>query len=198
MKYILIIILLALSACSMPSVIGQPSRPNLKQEIKQAETIAAQLDSLPVVQSEAQALATDLEQEQQNIDTYSDFTSEAVEQNEKLKEENAKLKDKAAAQFKARMAWIGTVSVFGIGISVILIFFTRSRAATMVAFGFATTLGISIAVSMYMQQIALAVIAILFISVTIYMMRELKKDKASETLPESKESDNELEPKEVV
>tara|TARA_B100000614_G_scaffold262903_1_gene299914 strand:- start:86483 stop:87490 length:1008 start_codon:yes stop_codon:yes gene_type:complete len=125
----------------------------------------------------AQERLTDIEGqllvEQERVESLTGDFANANSKIQSLEEENRELKDKANRLFKEKMAWIGVISVFGIGISVMLIFFTRSSAATMVALGFAATLGISIAVSLYMQYIAwvtIAVVAITAIGVIGYLV----------------------------
>ena len=105
-------------------------------------------------------LENSLGAEQEKIEDMTGNLGDAQAHIDALEEENNVLRDKTNQLFKEKMAWIGVVSVFGIGVSVVLIFFTRSSAATMVALGFAATLGISIAVSLYMQLIAWITISI--------------------------------------
>ena len=141
------------------------SRPAIKPSL---DGIGQETDELRQAESEVRRLegrVTDLQgdlvTEQERVKNWTDYASEAEAENAKLLDQIRELRDKNAQQFKQMLAWIGVVSVAGIGVCLVLAIWTRSKVAIAVAVGFAATLATSIAVTMFMKEIALVTIIVL-------------------------------------
>jgi len=166
------------------------SRNSVEPQLEAIDTEAKGLRNDSAELKVAQDRLTDVESqlvlEQERINSLTGEFASANSKIQNLEDENRELKEKANRLFKEKMAWIGVISVFGIGVSVMLIFFTRSSVATMVALGFAATLGISIAVSLYMQYIAwvtIAVVAVTAVGVIGYLVyRQITENKTVDEL----------------
>jgi len=160
--------------------------PQLDAIDSEAQGLRNDSAELKVAQERLTDVENQLVVEQDRINSLTGDFANANSKIQSLEEENRELKDKANRLFKEKMAWIGVISVFGIGVSVMLIFFTRSGVATMVALGFAATLGISIAVSLYMQYIAwvtIAVVAVTAVGVIGYLVwRQITENKTVDEL----------------
>jgi len=134
----------------------------LRQDSAELESARLRIDDLRI----------SLDGEQEKIEDLTGNLGDAQGVISSLEKENRELRDKTNQLFKEKMAWIGVISVFGIGVSVVLIFLTRSGTATIIALGFVATLGISIAVSLYMSAIAwvtIAIVGIVAVGVIGYM-----------------------------
>jgi hypothetical protein len=150
---------------TVPSETGAVIDGNL--DAIDAETTSLRDDSAELrrVRSDLEEVRDDLVTEQGKVDDLESAARVSLAEIEDLREQNNNLKSEASQLFKQKMAWIGVISVFGIGVCVILAFLTRSTAATLVAIGFVVTLGVSIAVSLYMATIAWITIAVAGVSV---------------------------------
>lgn len=140
----------------------EPSVSNIENE---AESLRDDSEQLAVIGDRLKRTQQDLESEQSKVDELENAAEASRGEIDRLQKENDELKSEASQLFKSKMAWIGVVSVFGIGASIILAFVTRSMTATMVAIGFVVTLGVSIAVSLYMSYIAWITIVVAGVSV---------------------------------
>lgn len=140
-------------------------KPNLDAIDNETRDLRGDSEALKSIQEDLDETRNLLAEEQDKIDLLESAANTSVSEVEELKEQNQELRDEAAREFKSKMAWIGVVSVFGIGASIILAFVTRSMVATVIAVGFVITLGVSIAVSLYMTQIGWITIAIAAASV---------------------------------
>lgn len=134
--------------------------PNLSAINKETRSIRTASDQIKNSIENLGVVSESLEEEQEKADTLASSAQDAIDINESLVKENEELKSEAKKILNQKMAWIGVISVFGIGIAIVLAFLTRSRAATLVAIGFVVTLGISIAVSMYMSAIGIITVVI--------------------------------------
>lgn len=135
-----------------------PSLDGISSETQ--ELIIAQAEIIRL-QGQTNDLQTDLTAEQNKVENWTKYASDAESKNIKLIEENRQLRDKNAQQFKQMLAWIGVVSVAGIGVCLALALWTKSKVAIAVAVGFGLTLATSIAVTMFMKEIAFVTIIVL-------------------------------------
>jgi len=147
-------------------------KPNLDAIDNETRDLRVSSEALKSIQSDLDETRNLLSEEQDKIDLLESAAKTSVSEVEDLKQENQELRDEAAREFKSKMAWIGVVSVFGIGASIILAFVTRSMVATVIAVGFVITLGVSIAVSLYMTQIGwitIAIAAVAVVGILVYL-----------------------------
>lgn len=139
--------------------------PNLNNINTETKSLRGDSEELKRIQVDLEETKKSLSDEQTKVDRLETAARTSIAEIEALKNENKDLRSKAGELFKEKMAWIGVISVFGIGVSVILAFLTRSMTATMIAIGFVVTLGVSIAASIYMSTIGWVTIAIAGVSV---------------------------------
>lgn len=147
-------------------------KPNLDAIDNETRELRSDSEVLKSIQEDLDETRNLLAEEQDKIDLLESAANTSVSEVEELKKQNQDLRDEAAREFKSKMAWIGVVSVFGIGASIILAFVTRSMVATVIAVGFVITLGVSIAVSLYMTQIGwitIAIAAASVVSILVYL-----------------------------
>lgn len=134
--------------------------PNLTGINKETQSLRQNSEELAVVRTDLEAAKAQLEVQQDRVNQLLSANSVSQEEISRLEEENQKLQSESQELLRAKMAWIGVFSVFGIGIAMVLGFLTRSSTAILIAIGFVITLGVSVAVSMYMSYIGYATIAI--------------------------------------
>lgn len=144
---------------------GSAIEPNLHNINNETRALRDDSAELRRVQNSLEETKNALSDEQRKVDKLESAARTSLAEIESLKDENADLRSKASQIFKEKMAWIGVISVFGIGACIILAFLTRSMTATLIAIGFVITLGVSIAVSLYMSAIAWITIAVAGVAV---------------------------------
>lgn len=133
---------------------GSVIAPNLNAIDNETKNLRDNSEELKRVQASLKETRESLSREQVKINKLEEAANVSLGEIQSLKDQIRELNSEAQQLLKQKMAWIGVVSVFGIGAFIILAFFTKNKLAIFVAIGFLITLGISIAVSMHMAAIA--------------------------------------------
>jgi len=142
----------------------QPSLEGIGNETD--ELRSAQV-SLAVMQDRLSDAELELQNQQAKIDIWTKYAKEREAENKALNEKIRDLEDKQNRALKEKLAWIIIVSIAGIGVCLVLAFWTRSKMAIAVAAGLGITIAVSLAITIYMQQIALITISIVGVALLL-------------------------------
>ncbi len=155
---------------------SQPEVDGIRAELKELR----ELSSLLTVYRERLVYSElELGKQQDRIERWTKYAKDREEEVAGLKEQIENLRDKNAQSLKEKLAWVIVSSTAGIGLMIVIAFWTRSKFAIMIAIGLGVVIAISLALTLYMKVIALVTMSVMVAAILaglIYLVYHLRQE----------------------